>query len=145
MSTNSELILQNVRVKSLNYLINEAINISDIKDIDISILPTPRLAKDGIHSGIVELSVELFDKNFIENNKPFHIEIVVQGIFTDTDKTSELDIFEKYFPNMISMIYPYIRSYISATTGMFGIQHVQIPAINVFKLLEELYELNNKK
>ena len=35
MSTNSELILQNVRVKSLNYLINEAINISDIKDIDI--------------------------------------------------------------------------------------------------------------
>ncbi|QRR97678.1 protein-export chaperone SecB [Streptococcus anginosus] len=145
MSTNSELILQNVRVKSLNYLINEAINISDIKDIDISILPTPRLAKDDIHSGIVELSVELFDKNFIENNKPFHIEIVVQGIFTDTDKTSELDIFEKYFPNMISMIYPYIRSYISATTGMFGIQNVQIPAINVFKLLEELYELNNKK
>ena len=145
MSTNSELILQNVRVKSLNYLINEAINISDIKDIDISILPTPRLAKDDIHSGIVELSVELFDKNFIENNKPFHIEIVVQGIFTDTDKTSELDIFEKYFPNMISMIYPYIRSYISATTWMFGIQNVQIPAINVFKLLEELYELNNKK
>ena len=145
MSTNSELILQNVRVKSLNYLINEAINISDIKDIDISILQTPRLAKDDIHSGIVELSVELFDKNFIENNKPFHIEIVVQGIFTDTDKTSELDIFEKYFPNMISMIYPYIRSYISATTGMFGIQNVQIPAINVFKLLEELYELNNKK
>ncbi|HFI0037246.1 TPA: hypothetical protein ACGOTT_002235 [Streptococcus suis] len=103
------------------------------------------MAKDDIHSGIVELSVELFDENFIENKKPFHIEVVVQGIFTDTDKTSESDIFEKYFPNMISMIYPYIRSYISATTGMFGIQNVQIPTINVFKLLEELYESNNKK
>ena len=145
MSTNSELILQNVRVKSLNYLINEEINITDIKDVDISILPTPGLAKDDIHSGIVELSVELCDENFIENKKPFHIEVVVQGIFTDTDKTSELDIFEKYFPNMISMIYPYIRSYISATTGMFGIQNVQIPTLNVFKLLEELYESNNKK
>lgn len=144
MSTNSELILQNVRVKSLNYLINEAIDISDIKDVDISILPTPGLAKVDIHSGIVELSVELFDKNFIENNKPFHIEIVVQGIFTDTDRTSELDVFKKYFPNMISMLYPYIRSYISATTGMFGIQNVQIPTINVFKLLEELYESKNK-
>lgn len=143
MSTNSELVLQDVRVKSLNYLINESIDISDINDVDISISPTPGLAKDDIHSGIVELAVELFDKNFIENNKPFHIEIVVQGIFTDTDKTSEKDIFEKYFPNMISMIYPYIRSYISSTTGMFGIRNVQIPTINVFKLLEELSESNN--
>lgn len=144
MSTNSELILHDVRVKSLNYLINEKIDISNIKDVDISISPTPKLKKDDIHSGTVELSVELFEKNFIENNKPFHIEIVVQGIFTDSDTTSEQDIFEKYFPNMISMIYPYIRSYISATTGMFGIQNVQIPTINVFKLLEKIYGSNNK-
>ena len=145
MSIDSELIFKNVRVKSLNYSINEAIDLSEIKDIDILISPTPRLAEDDIHSGVVELSVELFDEFYIENNKPFHIEIVVQGMFTDSDKTSKMNVFEKYFSNMISILYPNIRSYISAITGMLGIQHVQIPAINVYDLITNLSESNNKK
>ena len=145
MSIDSELILKNVRVKSLNYSINEAINLSEIKDVDILISPTPKLAKADIHSGVVELSVELFDEFYIENNKPFHIEIVVQGMFTDSDQTSNMNVFEKYFPNMISILYPYIRSYISATTGMFGIQNVQIPAINVYDLMQNLSKSNNTK
>ena len=145
MSIDSKLIFKNVRVKSLNYSINEAIDLSEIKDIDILISPTPRLAEDDIHSGVVELSVELFDEFYIENNKPFHIEIVVQGMFTDSDKTSKMNVFEKYFSNMISILYPYIRSYISAITGMFGIQNVQIPAINVYDLITNLSESNNKK
>ncbi len=48
MSIDSELILKNVRVKSLNYSINEAIDLSEIKDVDILISPTPKLAKDDI-------------------------------------------------------------------------------------------------
>ena len=145
MSIDSELILKNVRVKSLNYSINEAIDLSEIKDVDILISPTPSLSKDYIHSGVVELSVELFDEFYIENNKPFHIEIVVQGMFTDCDQTSNMNVFEKYFPNMISILYPYVRSYISATTGMIGIQNVQIPAINVYDLMQNLSKSNNTK
>lgn len=135
MSYNSDLILQQIRVKRFEFEINEAAEFQDGQTIDISITPKNSINPSNVHEGMLELNISLFDKDYQTTNAPFFLNIVVQGIFTDEAK-EEVDLFSKYFPNMLSIIYSYARTYISSVTGMFGVQNVNIPTINVFKLLE---------
>lgn len=135
MSNNSDLVLQNIRVKRFEFEINESVQFQDGQKINISITPKTNINPSNIHEGVLELDVSLFNKEYQVTNDPFYLSIVVQGIFKD-DGEGEEDLFSKYFPNMLSMVYSYIRTYISSITGMFGTQSINIPTINVFKLLE---------
>ena len=86
----------------------------------------------------MELEVTLFDQKFQEKNEPLFLKITVLGFYKADDVLgTEDNIFDKYLSNTISMLYPYIRSYIASITGMFGIDAIRLPAINVLKMLEE--------
>ena len=45
-----------------------------------------------------------------------------------------------YAPNMVSMAFPYVRSYLQTITALSGITSVAIPAINVFQLMQDISE-----
>lgn len=135
MSINSDLVLKNIKVKRFEFDLNEVVPFIDGQTINISLNPTPIISKNSIHEGLLELKVTLFDKDYQIKQEPFYLEIIVQGMFED-EGNEEVNLFEVYFPNMLSMLYSYVRTYISSVTGMFGIQGINIPTINVFKFLE---------
>lgn len=135
MSNNSDLILKDIRVKRFEFEINESVLFEEGQTINISITPRPKISSANIHEGVLELEVSLFNKDYQVKNDPFYLDIIVQGIFEDEGE-GEVDLVNKYLPNMLSMLYSYIRTYISSVTGMFGMQSINIPTINVFKLLE---------
>ena len=142
MSNNSDLVLKDIRVKRFEFDINEVVPFEGDQMINLSMNPTPNISKNSIHEGALELKMTLFDKDYQAKQNPFYLEIVVQGIFEDEDK-GEVDLMSKYFPNMLSMLYSYFRTYISSVTGMFGMQSINIPTINVFKYLESNFDNNN--
>lgn len=142
----SDLIMNAVRVDRFEYRLNDSYD-PDLDDSDatkISVVPIPKIQRGDSSKGRLDLEVTISDENFIDNNENLFLKIVVVALFEDPTitKDSEVDVFDKYLANAISMLYPYVRSYISSITGMFGIDVVQIPPINVLKLLEH-YKTRN--
>ena len=115
MSTyGSDLQLRGVRVERLIYRIN-----NDFEEL--------------------ELEVTLFDEDYREKKNPLYLKIKLVGIFEDTNYNPEgEDVFVKYLPNAISMLYSYARAHIASLTGMFGIDVIQIPTVNILKLLDDV-------
>lgn len=137
----SDLVLKAVRVEDFIFKINEESDLYNIEDVKISIVPVPKVNFENNNLGRLDLEVRLFDEYFIENNEPFYLKMVIVGLFEDKGKREEnQDIFDMYLPNSISMLYSYARSNIAALTGMFGIDQIQLPTINVIKLLEKWIE-----
>lgn len=137
----SDLVLNAVRVEDFIFKINEESDLYNIEDVKISIVPVPKVNSENNNLGRLDLEVRLFDEYFIENNEPFYLKMVIVGLFEDKGKREEnQDIFDMYLPNSISMLYSYARSNIAALTGMFGIDQIQLPTINVIKLLEKWIE-----
>lgn len=137
-SYGSNLTLQQIVVEEMVYQINTGYDLSKISEAQVSINPRPRLNKEDPSLGVLELEVTLFDQKFQEKNEPLFLKITVLGFYKADDVLgTEDNIFDKYLSNTISMLYPYIRSYIASITGMFGIDAIRLPAINVLKMLEE--------
>lgn len=140
MSTyGSDLLLREVRVEKLIYNINNDFDsLDNIEKIDISIIPTPKISREHKEHGMLELEVTLFDEDYVEKNNPLFLKMKIVGIFEDTKNDSDKDVFDKYLPNAISMLYSYARAQIASLTGMFGIDVIQIPTVNILKLLDDL-------
>ena len=141
MSTyGSDLQLRGVRVERLIYHINnEFEDLDNIENVDISIIPTPKISRENKGCGLLELEVTLFDEDYLEKKNPLYLKIKLVGIFEDTQNTpEEEDVFVKYLPNSISMLYSYARAHIASLTGMFGIDVIQIPTVNILKLLDDV-------
>lgn len=109
--------------------------------IEYKIVPETALHSDDIHSGRLTVLVELFDAEYLEKKSPFFIKVQAQAFFEDTDKENEKNIFESFSVNMLSITYPYIRSFISAFTALSGMQAVTIPPINVLSLISQNEEM----
>ena len=141
--SSSTLKMEYIIVSEFDYKINTNVDFEKMEQIDISINPKPILRDNDKHKGLLELEVSLFDDDYIINKKPLHLKIVVLAYFADEETDTEENIFDKYLANIISMAYSYVRSYISSTTGLFGIRNINIPTVNVLKLLQNISE--NKK
>lgn len=141
-SYGSDLSLQGVRVEKFIFTINDSVAFDDMDEIKISVVPTPKISASDSSKGRLELEVSLFDENFLEKQFPFYLKMEIVGLFEDEDYSDnpESSVFDKYLANAISMLYAYARSHIASVTGMFGIDVVNIPTINVIKLLQELSE-----
>lgn len=147
MSTyGSDLQLRGVRVDKLIYNINDNFNnLDNIEKVDISITPTPKISKEHAGHGILELEVTLFDEDYLEKNNPLFLKMKIVGFFEDIKNDSDENVFDKYLPNAISMLYSYARAHIASLTGMFGIDVIQIPTVNILKLLDDLASSNKDK
>lgn len=139
MNYGSNLSFNTIRVTKFIYEINENITMSDNQEIVISMTPNTFVKDEDKHFGVLQLEVKLFNENYIEEEAPFFLDIIVQGAFEDTsENTQDANVFELYLPNMIGMVYAYIRSYISGVTGMLGESSINIPTINVLSFLEDM-------
>lgn len=79
----------------------------------------------------ITLQVKLFE-NAQENNYPFEMSISLTGYFeTEGDKPN------KFIPNAIAIMYPYIRAIVSTYTASANVNPLILPAININKLIEE--------
>lgn len=147
MSTyGSDLQLRGVRVEKLIYNINNGLDdLDNIEKVDISIIPTPKISREHKEQGMLELEVTLFDEDYVEKNNPLFLKMKIVGLFEDTKNVSAEDVFDKYLPNAISMLYSYARAQIASLTGMFGIDVIQIPTVNILKLLDDLAASNTEK
>ncbi|WP_231113398.1 hypothetical protein [Streptococcus dysgalactiae] len=87
----------------------------------------------------------MFDEDYGEKNNPLFLKMKIVGLFEDTKNDSAEDVFDKYLPNAISMLYSYARAQIASLTGMFGIDVIQIPTVNILKLLDGLAASNTEK
>lgn len=68
MSTyGSDLQLRGVRVERLIYRINNDFeDLDNIENVDISIIPTPKISRENKDCGLLELEVTLFDEDYRE-------------------------------------------------------------------------------
>ena len=104
---------------------------------EFDIKPDIQLSEDK-KSMQVRVEINIFE-DMRKNNFPFHMEVIVSGFFnvSSDDNTIKTD---KFYPNAIAILYPYIRSIITTYTAMANVNPMILPTINVNKFIE-----SNKK
>lgn len=95
-----------------------------------------------------ELRINEFNQEFeiifitrIEEKDIFNLEVECGAIF-EVDKSTKENLVEikneKFHANAISIIFPYIRAYITQITAIPNMKPIILPAMNIIALLEEL-------
>lgn len=135
--SNLNLIKNNVLETTLK--INPNIEFSDWysdeeHELEISLESNFALNSEDSSAARLTMCVYLFDEDFEENSLPFFCMVKMAFIFADSegDYTKEDNVITRYGLNMISIAYPYVRSFVSVLTSTSGIEQVHIPTINVF-------------
>lgn len=88
---------------------------------------------DDDRNALVTLECSMFDEQFNENTAPFYLTTKMVGVFS----CSESLRVNKFRPNAVAILLPYLRAVISSFTVQTGIPPVILPPINVFHLLDE--------
>lgn len=110
-------------------------------DYQFSLTPSLGSAKKNPNAARVILAAQLFSKDYLEKKEPFYLHVKTAFYFQDTAKyTGKDNVLLRYAPNMVSMAFPYVRSYLQTITALSGITSVAIPAINVFQLMQDISE-----
>jgi preprotein translocase subunit SecB len=104
------------------------------KQGDISVAMNP--------SGIVDPEAKLFhlylDVELKDENDSLKINIAVLGIFKFRQNV-KLETLENYFyVNAPAIMFPYVRSYISALTSLSGLNVINLPLLNMTSMGAEL-------
>lgn len=81
---------------------------------------------------LVFLSIDVF-KDAIKNNFPFEMSVNVVGFFTISGE----DDIEKFKPNAVAVLFPYVRSIISTYTAAANVNPLILPTVNINKMLSE--------
>ena len=79
------------------------------------------------------LKIEIKD---INNNFEVNVNVVGNFEFLNVVKTENLENY--FYVNAPAIIYPYVRSYIAALTALSGFETINLPAINIGNLKDEL-------
>lgn len=82
-----------------------------------------------------------------ENSRDFKIILIMTGIF-GVDNKADLEEGMKNFiieKNTLTIMFPYIRSYITNLTAQSGIAPITLPLINIVSLLEKNKTKDRKK
>ncbi len=86
---------------------------------------------------IVSLEVRIFE-DAVQHNYPFEMKIRLVGYFRIEGDDREID---KFKPNAIAIMYPYIRSIVTNYTANANVNPLILPVINVNSLIKNR---NNK-
>lgn len=68
---------------------------------------------------------------------PFQLSAEVEGKFIFTDKNMAKDM-EKFFPNVLAILFPFIRALVTQVTGSAGFQPLIVPLVNTLELTKDL-------
>lgn len=137
-------LIKNILSLSI-FEINSNINFSEwIKsnELQIKLESTFELKKDDYSSARLNLTLEVFNRDFKEKELPFHMIVKMKFLFKDIvgEYDIENNVVEKFNLNMVSISYPYLRSYIATLSAISGIEQIHIPVINVYDTLVDSSE-----
>ena len=138
----SELVLQNLKVIELKLEVNDRVDFDMWKNkednqLRFSVNPELSVSQEKPSSGRLRISVELFDEEYLSKDEPFYLKLEMFFYFEDRVLQEDQNIGDKYYVNMISIAYPYLRAHITSISALSGMSPVVLPAINVFEMLKE--------
>lgn len=124
-----------VLVKDTEFHINEKVPFSPSdKENKIVVEPLVQKGIDNTKKGRAIIKASINDDKFIENGFPFYIKLEIVGAFTCDE---DADVVDKYAMNMVNILLPYVRTYVSSLTGLAGYQSIIIQPINILELMEK--------
>lgn len=86
---------------------------------------------------VTVLDVTIFD-NPVENNYPFKMYIQLAGIFSMQE--GDINDIEKFKPNSISILFPYVRALVTSFTASANVTPLILPTINVNAYIQQRKE-----
>lgn len=132
----SPLKMSNLSITKATFEFTPNESISKIK---LSLSLNKNIQKISLNEYFVELFTELMDENNI-----IHVSVVCSANFMvpeDDDKISKDNLLNK---SAISIMFPYIRSYITTITSVPNIAPIVLPPLNVVKFIEDQENLSNE-
>lgn len=84
-----------------------------------------------------------FRARYGEKNDKDLIDLIAEGHFKFSDKTSKEDIPDYFYSNSIAILYPYIRAFVSTITAVSNTKPLVLPTLNLASLAEPL-KMNTK-
>lgn len=125
-----EISFEHYEVTKIKYEANEQCDGNEFQ-MDFDVDSNSYIVEDG-NLMIIELTVIIFP-DAVQNNYPFEMSISLKGYF---ENRSNGDI-KRYEPNAIAILYPYIRAIVSTYTSVANITPVNLPTININKMLKK--------
>lgn len=91
-------------------------------------------------SGIIDNKSNIFILNFnihvFDESKNVNIEVEFVGEFSFVKKDENFENF--LYINAPALIFPYVRSYLTALTALSGVQPITLPTMNLIGLKDQL-------
>lgn len=125
-----EISFEHYEVTKIKYEANKQCHGNEFQ-MDFDVDSNSYIVEDG-NLMIIELTVIIFP-DAVQNNYPFEMSISLKGYF---ENKSNGDI-KRYEPNAIAILYPYIRAIVSTYTSVANITPVNLPTININKMLKK--------
>lgn len=126
------------KMKFINYFVDNIEFKNNLKfeegevSIDFDVSPE-FLQGDDEQDLIVILNVSIF-KDAAQHNYPFEMNIRLVGYFKVIDENNDVD---KFKPNAVAIMYPYIRSIVTNYTANANVNPLILPVININSLIRD--------
>lgn len=130
MNVISDLRIMSIRAEKCNFEWNVNYSKKEEHNHDLTFSVNILVNAEDDHKGIIRLGCNVNGE--ADSESPFTVSLVMMGEFHTNDKP-----FEEYVVNAISLLFPYLRTYISSLTSMSGVEPLIIPAINIYELLKQ--------
>lgn len=132
----SGLQLQDVYANNLILHKNEEFSVEGSVNYDPEIgFKISEINEDGSFCARLKYEITENPQNF-----PFQLSAEVEGKFIFIDRESEKDM-EKFFPSILSILFPFVRALITQVTGGAGFQPLIIPLVDTIKLTKAFQNL----
>jgi len=80
------------------------------------------------------------DVNISDDNQGFNIDIKAIGFFEFKTQEQDTTPSQYFYTNAPAIVFPYIRSYVSAVSALSGLETVNLPVMNLSRLKDALKE-----
>lgn len=95
-------------------------------------------------SGILDKERNIFqlnlDVNITDNKGTYQVSVSAVALFAFKEIATLENISDYFFTNAPAIMFPFVRSYISALTALSGMNAIYIPIINMSSLKSKLQE-----
>lgn len=122
-----------MEIETSEFYLNKSVKLEENQEIALSL--ETNFNKEDADTLSLSLDLSIFNKDFKEKGKPFHIRLVINTYFEIDEELDEVNLIQRYGANMILLSYPYARAYITNLTAMANIPPINIPVISIEDVL----------